>query len=35
MVSVSHGKGEEDGFRQVQIDTGVVKVHYRSIYTAR
>lgn len=26
MVSVSHGKGREDGSRQVQIGTGVAKV---------
>lgn len=32
--SVSHGKGGEDGFRQVQINTGAVKVQYHSIYIA-
>jgi len=24
--NVSHAKGEEDGFRQVQINTGAIKV---------
>lgn len=32
--SVSHGKGEENGFRQVQINAGAIKVQYRSIYNA-
>lgn len=32
--SASHGKGEEDGFRQVQINTDDIKEGYLSICTA-
>lgn len=32
--NVSHGKGEEGGFRRVQINTGAIKLRYRSIYIA-
>lgn len=32
--SVSHGEGEEDAFRQVQINTGAIKLKYRSLCSA-